>query len=78
MKKFYLLLFAFLISVSGYTQQVSIYDMDNVGIHDNSISCIKEIDGYLWIGNAHGCSRFDGETWKHYSYTDMGAEYNYI
>ncbi|GEM_PF-4969842 len=78
MKKFYLLLFAFLISVSGYTQQVSIYNMDNVGIHDNSISCIKEIDGYIWIGNAHGCSRFDGESWEHFHYTDMGSEWDYI
>jgi len=76
-KSFYFLLFLFY-SISSTAQDKILVDNYWVerftkedGLPDNDIQCfIQDKDGFIWIATAYNLVRYDGYTFKNYSYRD--------
>ena len=65
--------------VSIHAQQAIFkhYTTENGLPHDITYQIIQDIEGYIWIGTDDGLTKFNGSTFKNYSY-EHGLKSNYV
>jgi len=70
-----ILIFGFLLSINGYSQQYTFSNFSiNSGLSQSVANCIfQDSKGYIWIGTQNGLNRFNGETFDVYSYNPVDS-----
>ncbi|MBT6006749.1 MAG: hypothetical protein HOG79_13600 [Prolixibacteraceae bacterium] len=70
-----ILIFSFLLSIHGYSQQFTFTNYSiNEGLSQSVVNCIfQDSKGYIWIGTQNGLNRFNGETFDVYSYNPIDS-----
>ncbi len=72
-----------LVSIDTVTGQTNFFNTCTGGPINNSINCIAGgIDGEVWVGSGSwdsaGLSRYDGNTWTHYTTGNSGLCQNFV